>query len=192
MENGETLGQAVSKFESKFKKFLAAGEKEIKPPLSKSTGEYISVPDKDNRFRQSVIDEYKKFLTPYQVFGKNSAIADQLEKDKENLVALYNFHLALQELNNQYSANGIYIKEPYIETPLLKRERYTRAGQFIYLQSWFIYEHKDFTLVPELEQNSSTGKWTISFNQEKLLHITGNDMEIRSIIQECFYPDKEY
>lgn len=191
MDTKGTLGQAVSNFESKFKKFLAAGEKEIKPPLSKSSGDYISIPDKENKFRQSVIDEYKKFLTPYQVFGKNSAIADQLEKDKDNLVSLYNFYLSLHEINNQYSEKGIYIKNPIIESPLLKRERYTNGGQFIYLQCWFIYEHKNHIFIPQLEQNEKTGKWSISFTDENLLHITGNDMEIRYIIQECFYPDTE-
>lgn len=147
--------------------------------------------DAGERHKKSVIETYKKFLAPFQVFGKSSAIADQLERDKENLVAAYNLYTAVHEINRQHGTTETYIKSPVIETPLTKRDRYTQGGEFIYLQCWFMFEHKKAELVPQIEYNEKSETWRLTFVPHGRRHVTGSDMEVESIIQECFYPTRE-
>lgn len=189
MEKTLTLGQAVSDFEDKFRRFRKSGGKDPQFLEGKTKEADFILPEKE-RYKKSVIETYKKFISPFQVFGKSSAIADQLERDKENLVSAYNLYHAVHEVNQKMGSPETYIKSPVIESPLTKRERYTTGGEFIYLQCWFMYEHKA-ELVPQLEYNEKTDNWKLTFVPKKRLHATTSDLEIDSIIQECFYPVSE-
>ncbi|MBO5137157.1 MAG: hypothetical protein J6B81_01475 [Spirochaetaceae bacterium] len=188
MEKSSTLGQAISNFETKFKRYIASdGNMTPKLQKNKSDSKYYSLDDKE-RYKKSVIENYKKFIAPFQVFGKSSAIADQLERDKTNLMAAFNLYKSVHELNQQFGSTETYIKSIDLETPLTHRDRYTKGGEFIYLQCWFIYECKQKELVPQLTQNEQNGIWRLSFVPEERKHVTAQDLEVEAIIQECFYP----
>lgn len=188
MEKTCTLGQAVTDFEDKFRRFRMGGGKEADPmgKAARPSSEADPLPESE-RHKKSVIETYKKFISPFQVFGRNSAIADQLERDKESLVAAYNLHKGLQELNGQYGSEDSYIKSAVIETPLTRRERYTEGGEFIYLQCWFMYEHRP-EFVPQLERPEKGRGWVLSFVPPSRRRATGSDLEVEAVIQECFYP----
>ncbi len=188
MEKRISLGQAISDFEEKFKKFRKSGGKDPEFMKKQIKSSDIILP-KDERYKKSVIDTYKKYISPFQVFGKSSAIADQLERDKENLITAYNLYNAVLELNQKMGNAETYIKTQ-IESPLTKRERYTLGQEFIYLQCWFMFEHKS-EVVPQLEFSEKTNKWKLSFTQKKSLHTNASNLEIIAIIQECFYPTSE-
>jgi len=191
MDKNRSLSKAISDFENKFNRFKKSVGPEPNFLKKNETSDLDSnLKLTKERYKKSVIDNYKKFISPFQVFGKSSAIADQLEKDKENLVIAYNLYKAVHDLNKEKGNSETYIKAPNIETPLTKRDRYTKGGEFIYLQCWFIYEHKHnkTELVPQLEFNEKTDSWKLTFTQKNKWHITGNDLEIEAIISECFYP----
>lgn len=182
----------ITEFSKKIKRFKKYGgvapdflnheekKEERKPEITKE------------QLKKIAIETYKKILHPQEVFGKGSAIATQLEKDKANLISAYNLHKAITDLNQQSENQDTFVRNFTLETPLTKRDRYTIGEDFIYLQNWFVFEFKkqkpDY--IPMLELEEKTQSYKLSFIPTDLFHHTTKNLEIIEIIEEEFYREK--
>lgn len=184
MEKKLSRTKVITDFTKKIKRFKKYGgvapdflnredKKEIvKPEISKE------------QLTKIATETYKKFISPYEVFGKGSAIANQLEKDKANLISAYNLHKAVVSLNQQSENQETFIRNFVLETPLTKRDRYTLGDDFIYLQSWFVFvfRKKNPDFIPIMEKEESVNSWKLYFVQKEFYHPTTKDIEIQEII----------
>lgn len=184
MEKKYSRTKVITDFTKKIKRFKKYGgvepdflnheeKKETpKPELSKEQLEKIAK------------ETFKKFISPYEVFGKGSAIANQLEKDKANIVSAYNLHKSITELNQKSENQDTFVRNFTIDTPLTKRDRYTLGEDFIYLQLWFIIFHcknnPDF--IPILEKEEKINSWKLYFIQKEFFHPNPKELEIQEII----------
>ena len=157
MEKKLSRTKVITDFTKKIKRFKKYGG--VEPDLLRKP-EKIETEQKEfskEQLEKTVTETFKKFLSPYEVFGKGSAIANQLEKDKANIIPAYNLHKSITELNQQTENQDTFIRNFTIESPLTKRDRYTLGEDFIYLQSWFIFVHcknaPDFIPIIEKEEN---------------------------------------
>ena len=186
MENKLSRTKIITDFTKKIKRFKKYGgvepdflRKEEKPQYEKPE------PSKE-QLEKIATETYKKFLSPQEVFGKGSAIATQLEKDKANIISAYNLHKAVMELNQQSENQDTFIRKFTIESPLTKRDRYTIGEDFIYLQSWFILEHcknqPDF--IPILEKEENINSWKLYFEPKENYHPSPKDLEIMAFLEK--------
>lgn len=185
MDNKLSRTKVITDFTKKIKRFKKYGgvEPDLLRKEEKIELEKPQIPKE--QLIKTVNDTYKKFLFPYEVFGKGSAIANQLEKDKANLISAYNLHKSITELNQQSSNQDTFVRNFTLESPLTKRDRYTHGSDFVYLQSWFIFVHcknnPDF--IPILEKEENINSWKIYFIPKELYHPTEQEIEIHNIIQ---------
>ena len=184
MEKKLSRVSVITNFTKKIKRFKKYGgvepdflnhEEKKETPKPKISHEQL---------KKVATETYKKFINPYEIFGKGSAIANQLEKDKANIVSAYNLHKSITELNQQAENQDTFIRNFTIESPLTKRDRYTIGEDFIYLQSWFIFVHcknaPDF--IPIMEKEENINSWKLSFIQKEFYHPTTTEIEIQEII----------
>lgn len=177
---------AFDAFAQKLKRFNSSTT--ATPPTFKSqtTVYQKKIRENEEAYKKSIIGAYKKFLSPYETFGKNSGQAAEIDSDKESLVAAYNLYKAVQELNAKYGIENTFLKSVAIETPLTGKDRYTLGGEFIYLQCWLMFENKITDYVPELVKSKDT--WILRFVQEERFRFSFKENETAETILKCFYP----
>lgn len=185
MEKKLSRVSVITNFTKKIKRFKKYGG--VEPDfLNREEKKETLKPEISREQLEKIAKEtYKKFISPYEIFGKGSAIANQLEKDKANIISAYNLHKSITELNQQAENQDTFIRNFTIESPLTKRDRYTIGEDFIYLQSWFIFVHcknaPDF--IPIMEKEPNINSWKLYFIEKDFYHPTPKDIEIQEIIQ---------
>ena len=184
MEKKLSRTKVITDFTKKIKRFKKYGG--VEPDLLKKP-EKIETEQKEfskEQLEKNATETFKKFLSPYEVFGKGSAIANQLEKDKANIISAYNLHKAITQLNQQTENQDTFIRHFTMETPLTKRDRYTIGEDFVYLQSWFtmIYCKNNPDFIPVLEKDEKISTWKLYFLPKEQYHPTEKDILIQEII----------
>ena len=184
MEKKLSRTKVITDFTKKIKRFKKYGG--VEPDLLKKP-EKIETEQKEfskEQLEKNATETFKKFLSPYEVFGKGSAIANQLEKDKANIISAYNLHKAITQLNQQTESQDTFIGHFTMETPLTKRDRYTIGEDFVYLQSWFtmIYCKNNPDFIPVLEKDEIISSWKLYFLPKEQYHPTEKDILIQEII----------
>lgn len=183
--------QAFDAFAKKLQRF--SSEPTSKMPSFRSNANKIykhNIEENEQHHKKDIIGMYKKFLSPFEIFGDNSHIAVDINHDKENLLAAYKLHSALQEINAQFATEETFFISPLIETPLAKRERYTIGGEFIYLQCWLIFENNVTDFMPQLV-SEDRDTWSLQFVPKSRFHFPPREHETAKIISECFYSNTE-
>lgn len=177
---------AFNAFAQKLKRFDASTT--ATPPTFKSPSKVYQAKIRENEdaYKKSIIGAYKKFLSPYETFGKNSGQAAEIDSDRESLLAAYNLYKSVQELNAKSGNNSTFIKSVVIETPLTGKDRYTIGGEFIYLQCWLKFENRINDFVPEIVPVNDT--WILRFVPEERFRFSGKEKETAETILQCFYP----
>ena len=177
------IQETIAQFEKKLKRFLDGNNTRIQ---EKSPNQNLSeiIKEQERIEQKQVIETYKKFLNPFQVLGKDSPIAQQLEKDKENLTIAFQTFEKISQLNTELENTGTQISHYRIESPLTTRERYTQGKDFIYLQFWFLKE-KNPNFVPIFEDISESKK-QLNFVKHEEFHHTGKEREIFVLLQNTF------
>lgn len=184
MEKKLSRVSVITNFTKKIKRFKKYGG--VEPDfLNHEEKKETTKPELTREQLEKIATEtYKKILFPQEVFGKGSAIANQLEKDKSNIIAAYNLHKTITELNQQSENQDTFVRSFIIETPLTKRDRYTIGEDFIYLQSWFIFVHckNNPDYIPIIEKEENLNSWKLYFVQKEFFHPTPKEIEIQEII----------
>lgn len=186
--------QAFDAFAKKLRRFNEATDAPEPVFKSKNANTQINIKESDEKHKKEIIDTYKKFLSPYETYGKKSAIADEIERDKKNLLVAYNLYKALQGVNEQFANDETFLEATEIVSPLVNRERYTFGGEFIYLQCWLKFENgiSDYMPVIWAEENAQDSyapkKHKLRFINPRNLRLSFREREISEIVAECFYP----
>lgn len=179
----KNIQETILNFEKKLKRFLEGTNPKIQEkPKPQNLTELIK--EQEQIEQKKIIETYKKFLNPLQILGKDSAIAQQIEKDKENLFLSFQVFEKISQINTELENTGTKITQYRLESPLTTRERYTQGNDFIYLQFWFLKE-KNPDFIPVFEDISETKK-QITFVQYKDFHHRGKEREIFILLQNTF------
>ncbi|MCR5288563.1 MAG: hypothetical protein K6E51_01070 [Treponema sp.] len=186
------VSDAFTSFEKQLQRFTSKEDKAVAPIVTSQTlinqkhiGEF------NERYKKAIVKIYKKFLSPYEVLGKTSSEADEITKDKHNLVAAYNLYKAMQDLNAQFGTDETYLKALSIESPLIHRDRYTIGDQFIYLLCWFMFENHITDYLPRITVKHQVGQkdvYELEFISAESYRLNYRYKEIKTIIGTCFYP----
>ena len=192
MEKKLSRTKVITDFTKKIKRFKKYGG--VEPDLLRKP-EKIETDQKEfskEQLEKTATETFKKFLSPYEVFGKGSAIANQLEKDKANIISAYNLHKAITQLNQQSENQDTFIRHFTIETPLTKRDRYTIGEDFVYLQNWFtiIYCKNNPDFIPILEKEEKINSWKLYFLPKEQFNLSEKDSLIQEIITNSLNSQK--
>lgn len=178
---------AFDAFAQKLKRFDSSSPAMPAPTFKNKSAIYQKkIHENEDTYKKEVIGAYKKFLSPYETFGKNSGEAAEIEKDRDSLLAAYNLYKSVQETNAKCGNDFTFIKSVVIETPLTRKDRYTIGGEFIYLQCWLKFENNISDFVPELV--AVNGTWILRFVPESRFRFSFKENETAETILECFYP----
>lgn len=183
--------QAFDAFAKKLQRF--SSEPTSKTPSFKSNTNKIykrNIEENEQNRKKDIIATYKKFLSPFEILGNNSQTATDINRDKENLLAAYKLHSALQEINAQFATEETFFISPLIETPLTKRDRYTMGSEFIYLQCWLVFENGVTDFIPQLVSEDKK-TWSLQFVPKARFRFPPKEHETAKIISECFYSNTE-
>ena len=123
---------------------------------------------------------------------ESEKFANQLEKDKANIISAYNLHKAITQLNQQSENQDTFIRHFTIETPLTKRDRYTIGEDFVYLQNWFtiIYCKNNPDFIPILEKEEKINSWKLYFLPKEQFNPSEKDSLIQEIITNSLNSQK--
>ncbi|MBQ7367594.1 MAG: hypothetical protein IJW57_10265 [Spirochaetaceae bacterium] len=188
MAEKQTLGNAVSSFEQQFKKFQDSGNKPPEFLLSKKrVAAKALATEKARKGKKDVVAAYRQLLSPESFFGDFSAIAQQLEDDKNLLVRAYDLFVALVDLNRQLGDKDTFITDFTIASPLTQRERYTTGSDFVYLQFWLQWEAKRTDYVPVLRLARGQPGWQLVFVPSGSFSWTDWELSVVQLLEEEFY-----
>ena len=188
MAEKQTLGNAVSSFEQQFKKFQDSGNKPPEFLLSKKRAAAKALAtEKARKGKRDVVAAYRQLLSPESFFGDFSAIAQQLEDDKNLLVRAYDLFVALVDLNRQLGDKDTFITDFTIASPLTQRERYTTGSDFVYLQFWLQWEAKRTDYVPVLRLARGQPGWQLVFVPSGSFSWTDWELNVVQLLEEEFY-----
>lgn len=188
MAEKQTLGNAVSSFEQQFKKFQDSGNKPPEFLLSKKWAAAKALAtEKARKGKKDVVAAYRQLLSPESFFGDFSAIAQQLEDDKNLLVRAYDLFVALVDLNRQLGDKDTFIADFTIASPLTQRERYTTGSDFVYLQFWLQWEAKRTDYVPVLRLARGQPGWQLVFVPSGSFSWTDWELNVVQLLEEEFY-----
>ena len=188
MAEKQTLGNAVSSFEQQFKKFQDSGNKPPEFLLSKKWAAAKALAtEKARKGKKDVVAAYRQLLSPESFFGDFSAIAQQLEDDKNLLVRAYDLFVALVDLNRQLGDKDTFITDFTIASPLTQRERYTTGSDFVYLQFWLQWEAKRTDYVPVLRLARGQPGWQLVFVPSGSFSWTDWELNVVQLLEEEFY-----
>ena len=188
MAEKQTLGNAVSSFEQQFKKFQDSGNKPPEFLLSKKRAAAKALAtEKARKGKRDVVAAYRQLLSPESFFGDFSAIAQQLEDDKNLLVRAYDLFVALVDLNRQLGDKDTFIADFTIASPLTQRERYTTGSDFVYLQFWLQWEAKRTDYVPVLRLARGQPGWQLVFVPSGSFSWTDWELNVVQLLEEEFY-----
>ena len=191
MAEKQTLGNAVSSFEQQFKKFQDSGNKPPEFLLSKKWAAAKALAtEKARKGKKDVVAAYRQLLSPESFFGDFSAIAQQLEDDKNLLVRAYDLFVALVDLNRQLGDKDTFITDFTIASPLTQRERYTTGSDFVYLQFWLQWEAKRTDYVPVLRLARGQPGWQLVFVPSGSFSWTDWELNVVQLLEEEFYKDR--
>ncbi|MBQ4331584.1 MAG: hypothetical protein IJC31_07095 [Spirochaetaceae bacterium] len=191
MAEKQTLGNAVSSFEQQFKKFQDSGNKPPEFLLSKKWAAAKALAtEKARKGKKDVVAAYRQLLSPESFFGDFSAIAQQLEDDKNLLVRAYDLFVALVDLNRQLGDKDTFITDFTIASPLTQRERYTTGSDFVYLQFWLQWEAKRTDYVPVLRLARGQPGWQLVFVPSGSFSWTDWELNVVQLLEEEFYKNK--
>lgn len=188
MAEKQTLGNAVSSFEQQFKKFQDSGNKppEFLLPKKRAAAKALAR-EKARKGKKDVVAAYRQLLSPESFFGDFSAIAQQLEDDKNLLVRAYDLFVALVDLNRQLGDKDTFIADFTIASPLTQRERYTTGSDFVYLQFWLQWEAKRTDYVPVLRLARGQPGWQLVFVPSGSFSWTDWELNVVQLLEEEFY-----
>lgn len=191
MAEKQTLGNAVSSFEQQFKKFQDSGNKppEFLLPKKRAAAKALAT-EKARKGKKDVVAAYRQLLSPESFFGDFSAIAQQLEDDKNLLVRAYDLFVALVDLNRQLGDKDTFITDFTIASPLTQRERYTTGSDFVYLQFWLQWEAKRTDYVPVLRLARGQPGWQLVFVPSGSFSWTDWELNVVQLLEEEFYKNK--
>lgn len=191
MAEKQTLGNAVSSFEQQFKKFQDSGNKppEFLLPKKRAAAKALAT-EKARKGKRDVVAAYRQLLSPESFFGDFSAIAQQLEDDKNHLVRAYDLFVALVDLNRQLGDKDTFITDFTIASPLTQRERYTTGSDFVYLQFWLQWEAKRTDYVPVLRLARGQPGWQLVFVPSGSFSWTDWELNVVQLLEEEFYKNK--
>ena len=191
MAEKQTLGNAVSSFEQQFKKFQDSGNKppEFLLPKKRAAAKALAT-EKARKGKRDVVAAYRQLLSPESFFGDFSAIAQQLEDDKNLLVRAYDLFVALVDLNRQLGDKDTFITDFTIASPLTQRERYTTGSDFVYLQFWLQWEAKRTDYVPVLRLARGQPGWQLVFVPSGSFSWTDWELNVVQLLEEEFYKNK--
>ena len=191
MAEKQTLGNAVSSFEQQFKKFQDSGNKPPEFLLSRKWAAAKALAtEKARKGKKDVVAAYRQLLSPESFFGDFSAIAQQLEDDKNLLVRAYDLFVALVDLNRQLGDKDTFITDFTIASPLTQRERYTTGSDFVYLQFWLQWEAKRTDYVPVLRLARGQPGWQLVFIPSGSFSWTDWELNVVQLLEEEFYKDR--
>ncbi|MBQ9237878.1 MAG: hypothetical protein IJ191_00960 [Treponema sp.] len=186
----ETSAHAFDVFAQKLTRFIAATD-EGDISLQRSDERYRQLlQEREQQLKKTVITTYKKFLSPYEVFGKESRQAAEIVKDETELLTAYHLFSEIQEVNERRATKDTFLVTPVIETPLAERDRYTVGGEFLYLQCWLFYQNGCTAYIPTLktEVAAADKRRAMHFVPAARYRQSHQEKEIISIIKNCFYP----
>lgn len=187
----KTLGDAVNAFDEQFQRFKLSDQK---PPVflkrNSITGTGLSS-DTPRSNRNRIADEYRVLLNPEDFYSAHSAIALQLNTDKQLLLQAYTLFKGLRELNRTSGDKDTFIAEPAVVSPLCLREKYTVRGEFGYLQAWLYFEAGKTDFVPVMKQQKENSTWNICFIPQDMFYPADNEREILETVRELFYSATE-
>ena len=146
--------------------------------------------EKARKGKRDVVAAYRQLLSPESFFGDFSAIAQQLEDDKNHLVRAYDLFVALVDLNRQLGDKDTFITDFTIASPLTQRERYTTGSDFVYLQFWLQWEAKRTDYVPVLRLARGQPGWQLVFVPSGSFSWTDWELNVVQLLEEEFYKNK--
>ena len=179
------MTDALGKFSEQFERFNQADEKRRVEFVSQDRKLQNMINENERSREDAVISTYKAFLSPYAALGSASQRAKQIETDEQNLLEAYRFWKSVSELNGTSSC-GTFVKDFKIESPLSKRDAYTRGTLAIYLKSWFILEKQIEDFVPVFVKTDD-GTFFLTFEELNNPFTSPTEIEIFNIIRKHFY-----
>ena len=182
----QSVSDAFSKFSKKFAKFKSQPE----PERSKLTRQDELLQEQINRqeerYEFAVIGSYNIYKSPLVALGKNSSRGKSIDEDEQSLLKAYKLFKTVQDANTANGDKTTFITKTEIESPIAKKDSYTRGGQFIFLQCWLRFEQGCNDFVPVLEEDKN-GHFHLRFHPESQVKLSAKDKELIEKVREAFY-----
>lgn len=183
---GQSVADAFSNFSKKFTKFKSQPEPEIRKLSRQDQILQEQINRQEERYEFAVIGSYNLYKSPLVALGKNSSRGKSIDDDEQSLLKAYKLFKAIQDANNTNGDKTTFIKKVEIESPIAKKDTYSRGGQFIFLQCWLKFEQGVSDFVPVLEEDKN-GYFHLRFQPESQVKLSAKDKELMEKVREAFY-----
>lgn len=190
----QTAAEAFDAFAQKLNRFISVhGDEEpvLNRPKTESELNQERIKQHEAQFKKDTIEHYKRFMNPFGTLGTTSSQAAEIAADQKNLLAAYNLHKGLQELNKKFGTNETNIQNAELVCPVAQKDRYTLGGEFVYLQCWLLFEQDIKDYVPVLTAPGNSDGYILQFVPKRLHRHDFKEKEIVEIVRMCFYPGKD-
>ncbi|MCR4821516.1 MAG: hypothetical protein K5873_01425 [Treponema sp.] len=183
----QNIQEVLSNFSRKLSRFNQSSSTERTKSPSKDAYYEEKLRERGERFKLSVVSNYKIYKSPFQTLGQNSDRAASLDKDQQNLLKAYNLYKSCMEIDkeNQDEIGQTYVKSVEIASPLSDKASYTSGGQFIYLMAWLYFEQNCQDYIPFFSEKEN--HFSLEFAKIASFQFDSHDQEIFDIIKAEFY-----
>ncbi len=183
----EKIYKVIKKFSDKFSKFKNAEEKSRNETMPQNKKIQRLITENEERFVHNIIATYKLYKSPFDVLGKNSSRAVEIDRDQQNLVKIYELYKQIFFVSKEKSDEDTFVVNIDFQTPLATKYNYTEGLQFIYLYAWLIYEKNMNDFVPYFEKNEHNF-FKLKFMPLEEYEFNIQEKQILEVIKREFYP----
>lgn len=182
----QKVSEAVTNFSKKFAKFRAQAEPERTKTTSRDELLQEQINRQEERYELAVVGSYTVYKSPLVALGKNSSRGKAIDEDEQSLLKAYKLFKAVNDANETVGDKTTFVHRVEIESPIARKDSYTRGGQFVFLQCWLRFEQGVEGFVPTLEEDRE-GRFHLRFRPDGQTRMSAKDKELFEKVREAFY-----
>ncbi|MBQ3671362.1 MAG: hypothetical protein II921_07800 [Treponema sp.] len=182
----QKVSEAINNFSKKFARFKTQAEPERIKRTSRDEVLQEQINRQEERYEFAVIGSYNVYKSPLVALGKNSSRGKSIDEDEQSLMKAYKLFKAVNDANTTAGDKTTFIHKVEIESPIAKKDSYTRGGQFVFLQCWLRFEQRVEDFCPVLEEDRN-GYFHLRFHPQNEVKMSAKDKELMEKVRESFY-----